>query len=714
MNATTPPGDHDLTPELIMLLEPACDRFEAAWRAGERPALEDYLATMPAEGRLVLFQELAAIELVYRCRGGERPEPDEYRARFPEWRAAVDASFAAMLDHAGQPPCRVLPRSAMPREACDRNLLFGVLALQMDLIGRDALIGAVNVWGRHKDASLASILVAQGAIDPHDRVLLEPIVARHIHLHGDDPARSLAALRSVTTARELLEAVDDLDIRSSLTWLGSGPAPGANRHDPAEEATAPGPTDGDGETSRARMPAGNVTRAGGRFRILRPHDRGALGVVYVARDQELHREVALKQIKDEHADDAQRRARFLVEAEITGRLEHPGIVPVYGLGQDDNGRPFYAMRFVRGDNLKNAIESFHSADTKPRDPGARVLELRRLLGRFLDVCNAVAYAHSRGILHRDLKPGNIMLGEYGETLVVDWGVAKAIGQVDPAGADVERKLTPESGSEVKSTETGAQVGTPAFMSPEQAAGRHGEVSPASDVYSLGATLYCLLTGKPPFGDRELVELLRKVERGEFAPPRAVAAHIDRGLDAICRKAMALRPEDRYGSPRALADDIEHWLADEPVSALPESAGQRLARWARRNWSWMRAGAMAGVAVVAMALALTLAVLVLFVVRGLQDVGLQRSRQQRAADLQQRLKALEQRTQPPSGMAPGKSDAGSAPDARKWEQRRAEPKKNNAPAPRRIRPPIEADRDKRAAAKSESTVSGLPPPGISIV
>src|SRR4030095_1034706 len=139
-------------------------------------------------------------------------------------------------------------------------------------------------------------------------------------------------------------------------------------------------------------------------------------------DAELHREVALKQILDHHADDATSRQRFLLEAEITGGLEHPGIVPVYGLGSYGDGRPYYAMRFIRGDSLKEAITRFHQADSETRDPGQRMLALRKLLGRFIDVCNAMAYAHSRGVLHRDLKPGNIMLGKYGETLVVAWGL----------------------------------------------------------------------------------------------------------------------------------------------------------------------------------------------------------------------------------------------------------------------------------------------------
>src|SRR5207245_1911041 len=138
----------------------------------------------------------------------------------------------------------------------------------------------------------------------------------------------------------------------------------------------------------------------------------------------------LKEIQERHAAHPESRARFLLEARITGGLEHPGIVPVYGLGTYADGRPFYAMRFVQGDSLKEAVERFHR-EKATLPAGERTLRLRALLGRFVDVCNAVAYAHSRGVLHRDLKPGNVMLGKYGETLVVDWGLAKVVGQAEP-------------------------------------------------------------------------------------------------------------------------------------------------------------------------------------------------------------------------------------------------------------------------------------------
>src|SRR5262249_34874646 len=155
--------------------------------------------------------------------------------------------------------------------------------------------------------------------------------------------------------------------------------------------------------------------------------QGGIGKVSVAFDAELQREVALKQIKPERADDTDSRARFLLEAEVTGRLEHPGIVPVYGKGDDEEGRPFYVMRFVRGTSFDEAMPQFHRADEDlHRDPRERTLALRQLLDRFADICHTIAYAHSRGVLHRDLKPANVLLGPFNESLVVDWGLAKVL------------------------------------------------------------------------------------------------------------------------------------------------------------------------------------------------------------------------------------------------------------------------------------------------
>jgi len=403
-------------------IDQACDRFEAAWKAGERPRIEDYLAGATLAERGTLLRELLILELFWRKRVGERPHPREYVERFPE---------------------------------------------------------------------------------------------------KEDIAEVVAAF--------------------------------------ARDASAPA-----------------------RFTNHEFKDEGGLGKVFTAHDDELNRIVAVKTIRDDCAGDPQSQARFVREAEITGRLEHPGIVAVYSLNRSDDGRPFYAMRLIRGETLKEAVARFHAADSRAGDPGEHSLALRGLLRRLIDVCNAVAYAHSRGVIHRDLKPENIMLGPFGETLVLDWGLAKPVGSSAEPGS-AEPPIAPAASSGSSDTQPGSHVGTPRYMSPEQAAGQPEGIGPATDVYSLGATLYHVLTGRPPFcDDRDMAVILEKVQASAFAPPRSLRPDIPRPLDAICLKAMARRPEDRYASARAVAGDLEHWLADEPVAAWREPLQARARRWMRRH------------------------------------------------------------------------------------------------------------------------------------
>jgi WD40 repeat protein/serine/threonine protein kinase len=468
----------------------------------------------------------------------------------------------------------------MARPESDRNLLFGILALQMDLVTRDHLVAAMNAWVLRKQDSLASVLVEQGALEPRDRDLIEPMVARHLERHGGDPERSLAAAagRLGTPLRGMVN--DDPDVVAALETLA-----------PSISTTAPG-----GDLDAAPVQP-SPHRAGDRYRVLKEHAKGGLGIVFLAQDTELNRRVALKEIQRPYADDEESRARFLIEAEVTGNLEHPGVVPVYGLGRHQDGRPFYAMRFIKGDSLKDAIAHFHRADRDAqRDPGERALSLQKLLRRFLDVCNAIQYAHDRGILHRDLKPGNVMVGKYGETLVVDWGLAKFTGRPEGVSSVLEETtLRPSGSGGTSATVAGRALGTPAYMSPEQAEGQLDLLGPASDVYSLGATLYCLLTGHAPVEGRDEVAVLARVAAGEVPPPRSRNPRVPRGLEAVCLKAMALRPAARYASARDLAAEIERWLADEPVTAAPETTSQRLARWTRRHRAFVQSGALALVA-----------------------------------------------------------------------------------------------------------------------
>ncbi len=455
------------------------------------------------------------------------------------------------------------------RDDAPRDLLLGLLALQNALVTRDQLVLAFASWTATPGKHLAALLVEQGALRNEHRPLLDSLVDAHLKLHGGDAERSLAALEiNRSTRNSLAEAAPAVE--ATIARLGSGSGSGSGS---TEEA------DADSTTS---FGSGAVGADGERFRILRPHASGGLGTVFVALDTALNREVALKQILPKHADDQGSRRRFLIEAEVTGRLEHPGIVPVYGLGTYPDGRPYYAMRFIKGDSLKETIERFHSADARKTDPGRRSLELRNLLRRFTDVCNAIEYAHSRRVLHRDIKPSNVIVGKHGETLVVDWGLAKPVGGKSESPADAaERSLLPSSGGGSSETLPGSTLGTPAYMSPEQAAGNLDELGPRSDIYSLGATLYCILTGKPPF-DGEVAEVLRKVARGEFPRPRQLDPSVDPALEAICLKAMATPPQERYPSCLALKEDLERWAADEPVVVYRAPAPVRLARWARKH------------------------------------------------------------------------------------------------------------------------------------
>jgi WD40 repeat protein/serine/threonine protein kinase len=354
-----------------------------------------------------------------------------------------------------------------------------------------------------------------------------------------------------------------------------------------------------------------------RFRIVRLLSQGGLGEIFVAHDQDLNRQVALKRIQTRHADHPECRIRFLREAEVAAALEHPGIVPVYAVGKGVGGQPFYAMRLIQGETLQEAIYRFHGSQHPLLDHD---LEFRQLLGRFVAVCNAMAYAHSQRVIHRDLKPANIMLGGYGQTLILDWGLAKSLRCPEVGADDTLPAAALPTVPGV--TQIGRVMGTPQFMSPEQAAGAADSLTYASDIYSLGATLYCLLTGREPFlgAAEDLIPNL--VQSGDFLPPRRRRPDIPPALEAICLKAMERDPGRRYANAGDMAHDVERWLADEAVTAYAEPYGPRISRWARRHKS--RVGLTAA--------ALAVAATILIASSLLSAVSSQRLDEQRRADM----------------------------------------------------------------------------------
>jgi serine/threonine-protein kinase len=438
----------------------------------------------------------------------------------------------------------------------DRNLLFGVLALQAELLDAPRFAEACAAWAARKNIALADLLVERGWLTADDRALLNQLLERRLRKHGGDVQSSLAAAAD-DQARRLLAALDDSAVQGSLAGLSRSTQPLG----PAD-AEAPPPTTG----------------AVGRYALRRLHATGGIGRVWLAWDAAIGREVALKEPRPEHGTSPAVWARFWKEAQVTGQLEHPGIVPIYELARPGDGRPpFYVMRFVKGRTLSEAVAAYHR---RPAGDPDRRLDFRALLTAFVGVCNAVGYAHQRGVLHRDLKGGNVVLGDFGEVIVLDWGLARLVGR--PGGDPDAPGIVLDAADGSADTVQGQVLGTPAFMAPEQAAGRLDLLDRRTDVYGLGAVLYQILTGRPPFAGKDAADVLRRVAEEVPARPRLLDATVPPALEAVCLRALAKRPEERYPGAKELAEDVQRFLADEVVSAYREPLPARLGRWARRH------------------------------------------------------------------------------------------------------------------------------------
>ncbi|MCK6488413.1 MAG: protein kinase, partial [Planctomycetes bacterium] len=317
-----------------------------------------------------------------------------------------------------------------------------------------------------------------------------------------------------------------------------------------------------------------------RYQVAGTVGSGSQGVVFEVLDQDCRRRIALKTLRDRGRNQQEAVSRFVHEAQITAQLEHPGIVPVHDLEVLPDGTVFYTMKRIEGANLADLIEHYQG------EPAgcAAVRRLRdELVQAFLKVCDAVAFAHSRGVVHRDLKPRNIMVGSFGEVLVLDWGLAKVLADgPDRHEQAVGSVRTGGDGGDAHATLTGVAVGTPAYMSPEQARGL--PATPASDIYSLGVVLYHVLGGVSPYERGDVRATMQQCVQGRWTPlgRRPGARGLPRRLLAVVHKAMALAPADRYASVDALAADLRRFLAGDAVAAYRESPLEGLLRQAHRH------------------------------------------------------------------------------------------------------------------------------------
>jgi eukaryotic-like serine/threonine-protein kinase len=519
----------------------------------------------------------------------------------------------------------------------ERNLLFGVVAFQNGAVDADRLAETCAAWVEEPSQTLANLFVDRGLMTDEQRTELEKVVEHELDAHGGDPQATLAATMD---ARSLVAIRDAAGVSKALKAQFNLSPQAQNGHVVLGTLSP-------GEESRER------------YTLTHLHAKGGMGRVWLARDGALGRQIALKELRPDQTDNSIVCSRFLYEAKITAQLEHPGIVPVYELGEGDV--PYYTMRFVRGRTLNEAIRAYHKKRAAGEADSVGKVEL---LTAFVNVCHAVAYAHSRGIIHRDLKGQNVVLGDFGEVMVLDWGLAKRVGpdrqmgssmpeaaiadpapgpsilpalDVDPYSAatcdtganpddgvtlpeshDIRsgsgalsngtaksysnsssngsgsqlsgRQANRESGAGPEGTMQGQLLGTPAYMAPEQAQGRHDLVNERTDVYGLGAILYEILTGRPPFIAPKTSEIIRKVCQEAPTPPRQILATIPPGLEGVCMKALRKASSERYVTAAELAQEVQRYLADEPVQAYAEPWTTRVLRWARRHKTMVSAAA----------------------------------------------------------------------------------------------------------------------------
>lgn len=440
----------------------------------------------------------------------------------------------------------------------ERDIAFAAALLEAAVLSERELASRLATWTLHGSITLGQHLIQSGAIDQRMCSELEHRAAARLKTVSESTiANDGNGKRGSTLTRAPWERLDESGRVAKLLGI-SGGVSGVKSDESREHAT--------------------------RYQLIRKLGQGGLGTVWLARDISLQRYVALKEIRNARGASQAAIDRFRREAEITGRLEHPGIVPVYQLGEDvRTGQLFYAMRFLGKQTLQDAIVQYHERRQEGNDDP---MLLRHLLTAFVSVCQAVGHAHSRKVIHRDLKPENVAIDSFGQVIVIDWGLAKVLeeGMLDD-GLDTGLSDV----SDGQRTMAGQVLGSPLYMAPEQAAGRVDEIDESTDIFGLGAILFAILTGCAPHeksrvssGSTTTRDLVTAIAGGPTPMAHLSNPDVDPALEAIAAKAMARRRYARYSSTTELAEDVGRWMAGEPVTAYQERFAQRLGRWIQHH------------------------------------------------------------------------------------------------------------------------------------